>query len=33
MEHMARGTVVIEPFIPENLSTSSYDVTLGTRCG
>ena len=30
LEHMRRGTVVIRPFMRENLSTSSYDVTLGT---
>lgn len=29
LEHMKRGTVVIKPFEPLNLSTSSYDVTLG----
>lgn len=29
LEHMKRGTVVIRPFDPANLSTSSYDVTLG----
>lgn len=29
LKHMERGTVVIEPFRRENLSTSSYDVTLG----
>ncbi len=29
LEHMKRGTVVIEPFNKLNLSTSSYDVTLG----
>lgn len=29
LEHMKRGTVVIEPFVKENLCTSSYDVTLG----
>ncbi len=29
LAHMQRGTVVIEPFTLENLSTSSYDVTLG----
>ena len=29
LEHMKRGTVVIEPFNRKNLSTSSYDVTLG----
>ena len=26
---MKNGTVVIEPFVKDNLSTSSYDVTLG----
>lgn len=29
LEHLDKGTVVIEPFNMENLSTSSYDVTLG----
>jgi dCTP deaminase len=29
LEHMKKGTVVIEPFQRENLATSSYDVTLG----
>jgi dCTP deaminase len=29
LEHMKAGTVVIEPFERKNLSTSSYDVTLG----
>jgi hypothetical protein len=29
MRHMKLGTVIIEPFEPSNLSTSSYDVTLG----
>ncbi len=29
LEHMERGTVVIEPFRHDNLATSSYDVTLG----
>lgn len=29
LEHMKRGTVVIEPFDRANLCTSSYDVTLG----
>ncbi|MFZ1987865.1 MAG: hypothetical protein WAV21_02415 [Minisyncoccia bacterium] len=29
LEHMKKGTVVIEPFERENLATSSYDVTLG----
>ncbi|MBL7045654.1 MAG: dCTP deaminase [Parcubacteria group bacterium] len=29
LEHMKAGTVVIEPFIKENLSTSSVDLTLG----
>ncbi len=29
LEHMKKGTVVIEPFDRKNLSTSSYDVTLG----
>lgn len=29
LEHMQQGTVVIEPFVRENLATSSYDVTLG----
>jgi len=26
---IADGTVVIEPFAPSNLATTSYDVTLG----
>lgn len=29
LEHKKAGTIVIEPFSKENLSTSSYDVTLG----
>ncbi len=29
LAHMKAGTVVIEPFERKNLSTSSYDVTLG----
>lgn len=29
LEHLERGSVVIEPFNRSNLSTSSYDVTLG----
>ncbi|KAK5576333.1 hypothetical protein RB653_007474 [Dictyostelium firmibasis] len=29
LRHMGNGTVIISPFIRENLSTSSYDVTLG----
>ena len=29
LEHIKKGTVVIEPFNKRNLCTSSYDVTLG----
>ena len=29
LEEMKKGTIVIEPFKRENLSTSSYDMTLG----
>ncbi len=29
LEAMEKGSIVIDPFIPENLATSSYDVTLG----
>lgn len=29
LEAMKEGSIVIEPFIRENLATSSYDVTLG----
>jgi dCTP deaminase len=29
LEEMEKGKIVIDTFIPENLSTSSYDVTLG----
>lgn len=29
LEHRTHGTIVIEPFIRENLATSSYDVTIG----
>lgn len=26
---MANGSIIIEPFSPSNLATTSYDVTLG----
>lgn len=29
LDQMKHGNVVISPFVPDNLSTSSYDVTLG----
>jgi len=29
LEKMAEGKIIIEPFVRENLSTSSYDLTLG----
>ncbi len=29
LEEMAKGDIIIEPFNPKNLATSSYDVTLG----
>lgn len=29
LEKMAEGKIIIEPFVRENLSTSSYDMTLG----
>jgi dCTP deaminase len=29
LEHMKKGTIVIEPFNDRNLKTTSYDVTLG----
>jgi dCTP deaminase len=29
MEEMKRGDIIIQPFNPKNLATSSYDVTLG----
>ena len=29
LHHLQKGSVLIEPFVMENLSTSSYDVTLG----
>jgi dCTP deaminase len=29
LRHMEEGTIIINPFSKENLSTSSYDVTLG----
>lgn len=29
LQHMKKGTVVIQPFVKANLATSSYDVTLG----
>jgi deoxycytidine triphosphate deaminase len=29
LKHMDVGRIIIEPFNRENLSTSSYDVTLG----
>ncbi len=28
-KHMKKGTIVIDPFVPDNLTTVSYDVTLG----
>jgi dCTP deaminase len=27
--HLAKSSIIIDPFIPKHLSTSSYDVTLG----
>ncbi len=29
LEHMKKGTIVIDPFVRANLSTSSYDLALG----
>src|SRR3989344_727038 len=29
LKHMERGTIVIDPFNPKQLKTTSYDVTLG----
>lgn len=29
LEHIEKGNVVIDPFRPDNLATSSYDVSLG----
>ena len=29
LRHIEKGTVVVHPFVRDNLSTSSYDVTLG----
>jgi hypothetical protein len=29
LDHLHKGNVLIEPFVMDNLSTSSYDVTLG----
>ena len=30
-DEIAEGNIVIEPFIPENLGTNSYDLTLSNR--
>lgn len=29
LKHLKKGTIVIDPFLPENLKTVSHDVTLG----
>ena len=29
VKHMKKGNIIIEPFKPDNLKTTSYDVTLG----